>query len=231
MAALEEHPRYREDRRSRFYAAIRAELRPGIRILDLGSGRLPTIPREWLPPDASYVGLDVSRHELESAPAGGYDEVVVADIQADVPALHDSVDLAVSWQMLEHVRLMAPAVANVRAYLRDGGLFVATLSGGWSLFAIANRLVPHRIARAALHRLLGRDPATVFPAPYDSCTASALRRHLAGWSEVNVVPIYQGAMYFGFFQPLQALYLAFEDAIARGNHEDLATHYLVIARK
>jgi hypothetical protein len=108
---------------------------------------------------------------------------------------------------------------------------VAGFSGAWSVFAVANRFIPHRIAKFALSRLLARDPETVFPAPYDSCTHSAMQRALADWSSVEIVPRYRGASYFGFFPPLQRVYVGFEDLLERGHHADLATHYLVTARK
>ena len=145
--------------------------------------------------------------------------------------LESSADLVVSWAVLEHVAPLDVAIANIHSYLRPGGLFVAQLSGGRSAFALINRLIPHRLAKVAMKRLLRRDPESVFPAPYDRCTYSELSRAFAGWSHVRIVARYRGAGYFGFLPPLQRLYLRLEDLLVRGRHRDLATHYLLVARR
>jgi SAM-dependent methyltransferase len=228
---LERHPRYRDDWMVSFHDAIRQNARDGSVILDIGSGRQPSVPAALRGPAGSYIGLDLSEAELRRAGPDAYDRLIVANLTELVPALVGTVDLAVSWQVLEHVAPMSAALANIQDYLRPGGVLIAGFSGAWSAFAIPNRIVPHALARLALGRLLGRDPETVFPAPYDSCTYSAMKSILAGWSDVQIVPRYRGAGYFGFLPPLQWLYLKFEDLLERGHHLDLATHYLVVARK
>jgi SAM-dependent methyltransferase len=231
MSAIAGHPRYHDDWLGPFRAAIQSELRPHCVVIDVGGGRSPAIPRPDLPPGARYVGLDLSGRELMAAPPGSYDLTIVADVNEPQSALEGCADLVVSWQVLEHVAPMEVAVSNIHSYLRPGGLFVAQLSGGRSAFALINRAIPHRLAKVMMRRLLQRDPATVFPAPYDRCTYSALSRILEDWSDVRIVPRYCGAGYFRFLPPLQAIYLRIEDLMVRGNHKDLATHYLVVARR
>jgi len=183
------------------------------------------------PSSGRYVGLDLSERQLERAGPGAYDQRVVSNITQRVPELIGSVDVVVSWQVLEHVRPMKLALAHVHEYLRPGGAFIAGFSGRWSAFAVLNRFVPDAAAKFVMGRLLHRDPESVFPAPYDDCTYSALVKHLAGWSSFEITARYRGAAYFAFAPLLQRLYLRFEDAIEDGHHTDLATHYLVFARK
>jgi SAM-dependent methyltransferase len=228
---LDGHTRYRDDWLVPFHDAIREHARPGSVVLDIGSGRQPSVPPDLRAESGEYVGLDLSEAELRRAGADAYDRLVVTNLTNRVPELVGTVDLAVSWQVLEHVAPMSVALDNIHAYLRPGGVLVAGFSGAWSAFAVPNRLVPHGVARFVLRRLLGRDPETVFPAPYDSCTHSGMTAVLAGWSDVVIVPRWRGAVYFGFLPPLQWLYLKVEDMLERGRHLDLATHYLVIARK
>jgi SAM-dependent methyltransferase len=228
---LERHPRYRDDWMVSFHEAIQENAREGSVILDIGSGRQPSVPAALRQSAGSYIGLDLSEAELQRAGPDAYDRLIVANLTERVPTLVGSVDLAISWQVLEHVAPMTVALDNIRAYLRPGGVLVAGFSGAWSAFAIPNRIVPHAIARFALGRLLGRDPETVFPAPYDSCTYSAMSSAFEGWSDVDIMPRYRGAGYFSFLRPLQWLYLKFEDLLERGHHLDLATHYLVVAKK
>lgn len=231
MTAIAGHPRYRDDWLAPFRAAIESELRPGFVVIDVGGGRRPAIARPDLPTGTTYIGLDLSELELMAAPPGSYDRVIVGDVVERQPYLEGSADLVVSWQVLEHVAPLGDAISNIHAYLRPGGLFVAQLSGGRSAFALINRVIPHRVAKLVMKRLLRRDPESVFPAMYDRCTYSALCRTLSDWSDVRIVPRYRGAQYFRFLPLLQILYVRMEDLIVRGGHKDLATHYLVVARR
>jgi len=231
MTAIADRPRYREDWFVPFRAAIQSEIRPDSVVIDVGGGRSPAIPRSDLPPGATYIGLDLSGRELMAAPPGSYDRVVVADVTRHQPALVGCADLVVSFQVLEHVAPLNDAISNIASYLRPGGLFVAQLSGGRSAFALVNRAIPHRLAKLIMKWLLRRDPETVFPARYDRCTYSAISRMLEGWSGFRVVPRYIGAGYFRFLPALETVYVRIEDLIVRGDHKDLATHYLVVARR
>lgn len=231
MTPTDDHPRYTEDWLASFRASIQAELRPGCVVIDIGGGRNPAIPRSSLPAGATYIGLDLSATELAAAPTGSYDRVIEADVTTKQAELVGCADVVVSWQVLEHVAPLDVAIANIYTYLRAGGLFVAQLSGGRSAFALINRTIPHGLAKFAMKQLLHRDPESVFPAPYDRCTYSALSRTLSGWSDVRIVPRYRGATYFSFMPIVQSTYLGFEDLMVRGNHLDLATHYLVSARR
>lgn len=200
-------------------------IRPGMAILDVGPGRNPTIPPERRPPGTRYVGLDASRRELEAAPAGTYDEQVVADIVHRQPFLEESFDLVVSWQVLEHVSSLGATFDNLHAYLRPEGRMVATLSGARSPFAQLNRLLPRRLARTGMKILLDRPPSTTFRARYDRGWSHAIEELLAEWSSFEVRPKYAGASYLAFSPRLMRAYLRYEEWTV--GRPDLATHYLV----
>ncbi|MGH2534741.1 MAG: class I SAM-dependent methyltransferase [Thermomicrobiales bacterium] len=204
-------------------------LRPGVRILDIGAGRRPMLGPDRRPPGCHYVGLDVSATELSLAPSGSYDETWAKDVTTHIPDLDGRFDLIVSWQVLEHVKPMETAIANIHRYLAPGGRFVALLSGSFAAFAILNRLIPDRLGKLLMKRLLHRDPKTVFTAHYDRCRNGALRQMLATWHATEIVPISIGAVYFGFSPPIQKLYLAYENWAVRGEHKNLATHYIITA--
>lgn len=224
-------PRYGDSIRARFDELVSPSLVPGARILDVGSGRDPTLSRSQLPPRANYVGLDVSAPELEQAPSGAYDDIVVSDIADRVPALEEAFDLLVSWQVLEHVKPMDGALNNMRSYLPPGGRMVAILSGSFSAFGLANRVLPDRVGRRLAARVLRIDEEHVFPAHYDRCHQSALTRLLATWSKIEIEPLYRGAVYFRSFPPLLHAYLSYENWALRGAHGNLATHYLLVAER
>jgi SAM-dependent methyltransferase len=223
--------RYDARWRDAYDDAVAPFLRANVAVLDIGPGRQPTISVADRPTGCHYVGLDISEHELRFAGEDAYDEIVVADIATPDPSLSQQFDLALSWQVLEHVKPLDRTFANIHLYLRPGGVVVAQLSGKFSAFALINQLIPRRVGVRFLDRLLGRDAGTVFPAFYDRCYASALARILVGWSEVRIVPRFRGAGYFAFSRTVQRLYLRYEDWAMRSGHENLATHYLVVARK
>lgn len=224
-------PRYTAGWYNLFEAKLLPVLSPRVRILDVGSGRQPALLRGRRPFACTYVGLDVSRSELEQAPAGSYDEIVEGDITIHDGSLDNRFDLVINWQLLEHVRRLAPATENMRMYLRGGGTMVSLLSGGRSPFALINRLIPHLAARRLMGLLLGRDLTSVFPAHYDHCHYSGLRRALARWSLASIEPLYRGASYFRFSATLQRTYLLYENWLERAGHIDYATHYLISATR
>ncbi|MCC6791578.1 MAG: methyltransferase domain-containing protein, partial [Thermomicrobiales bacterium] len=100
-----------------------ASLRPGMRILDVGAGATPTISPSQRPANVYYVGLDISREELERAPDGSYDEIRVRSALEVDPELVGTFDVVVTLQTLEHIRPLDDAIDNLRAYLRPGGSF------------------------------------------------------------------------------------------------------------
>jgi SAM-dependent methyltransferase len=223
--------RYGEPWAAAFFDRASRALQPGVRVLDLGAGRRPTIPPAERPPHTHYVGMDVSGAELLAAEPGAYDDVVVGDVCTRLPVLDSSFDLIVSWQVLEHVGSLDAALENLRTYLRPGGRLVALLSGRYAVYAILSRVIPYRIRTWAMRHLLGSPPETKFPTHYDRCYDSELERLLSRFSDHEIVPRYKAGGYFRFFRPALRAYLLYENWICRRDMRNLATHYLIHAVK
>lgn len=231
MRVLQRPERYRELFDAQFKARLNPSLREGCTILDIGSGRRPTIPPDERPPDCCYVGLDVDAHELELAPAGSYSEVWTADVTKPLPAdLLGRFDVVLSFQAIEHVASVDAAIAQMNEALRPGGLLLFQTSGAFGLLpALVNRVLPRKASLWLLARLTDRDPATVFPAVYDRCWASALRHDLREWDRPEVTPLFYGGFYLLQAPFLLWPYLAWEELTRRARWDNLATHYLVSA--
>lgn len=224
--------RYRLQWRTPFDRHAARYLQPGICILDVGGGAAPTIAPEKRPAGATYVGLDVSRGELEQAPAGSYDEIYEADAAGGLPLeLHGRFDLILSWQVFEHVSSLERAADNCRQLLGDNGALVAQFSGTFTLFGLLNRLVPHRLAVELLYRLNDRPRESIFPAYYDRCWYTAIQKALQDWQRLEIQPLYHGAEYLRFNALLQRSYLTYENWACRAKKVNLATHYLVAAER
>lgn len=212
-----------------FLQHLRPLLAPGITILDVGAGRSPTLSQADRPAGCRYLGLDVSGAELGAAGADAYAGTYVHDIVQPLPELRD-VDLIISWQVLEHVSSLPLALANLHAMLRPGGTLLAQLSGSFAAFALAAQVMPHRLRVKAMARYLGHAEEQKFPTRYDHCHARAIRKLLREWESSELVPFFRGAPYLSFSRQLQRLYLGYENFIASRSMDNLATHYLIIAR-
>src|SRR5262249_39728423 len=145
--------RYDGTWRRSFEDRLLCYLNSDISILDVGSGRRPSVPVERRPASCHYVGLDLSNAELALARPGSYQETWACDITIGLAELRNRFDLAVSWQVLEHVRPLAAAIDNIYSYLKPGGHLVATLSGTFSIFGLLNRIIPIRLGAWTMHRL------------------------------------------------------------------------------
>lgn len=224
-------PRYDEPWRAPFDSRVATSLAEGVRILDIGGGRCPAIESDARPRLCHYAGLDISGDELSKAPGGAYDEVYASDAADFVAELAGRFDLAISWQVLEHITSLDKTVRNIREYLRRGGRFIAVFSGTFSMFGLMNKMLPRRLGVWGLRVLLKRPPHSVFPAPYHHCWHDAIERAFAPWTAVELVPMYRGAGYLSFSHSLQQIYLAYENQAERRRWLNVATHYLVDAIK
>ncbi|MDQ1393895.1 MAG: hypothetical protein QOF30_2872 [Acidimicrobiaceae bacterium] len=222
---------YRTKLNHTFQSMIRDALRPGMTVLDIGSGRHPSIPPAERPADSYYIGLDVSARELELAPPGSYDEVVVADVTSPADSLLGRVDLAISFQVFEHVSSLQRSFDNVHEFLRPGGRLIAQFSGRRTLFGLANRFIPHSAAKAVLRVTLRKRPDQIFPTYYDRCWYDAVVTDLSGWTELTVTPLHRGATYLGFSRRLRAAYLLYEEWVRRSERHNLAAYYIVDATR
>jgi len=95
--------------------------RPGDNVLELGSRNINGSVRVLFPHVATYVGVD---------PVDGHDVDVVGD-GATVDVGHDSFDVCVCTEVLEHVPddIAFGIIENAHRHLVSGGRFVMTCAG------------------------------------------------------------------------------------------------------
>src|SRR5262245_25032966 len=104
--------RYSLPWREAFTDAAKARIRPGMTILDIGAGRMPSVPVGERVTGIEYWGLDISEKELNLAPPGSYDRTFVRDTTEFDERLAECVDVILSLQVFEHVKSLPKTFEN-----------------------------------------------------------------------------------------------------------------------
>jgi SAM-dependent methyltransferase len=102
-------------------------VQPGATILDVGCGQMPYYPL------FAAVAADYAGSDLEPGPNVRF---VCPAEQLAIP--DESFDVALSTQMLEHVRDPVRAVAEIRRVLRPGGIALLSTHGVWPYHPVPN---------------------------------------------------------------------------------------------
>jgi len=97
-------------------------------VLDVACGNAALLP--WLTGHHSYLGVDVSDHEVAAARREGRGPVMLADARR-LPMDDSAVDTVVSSMGLMLVRPVEAAVAEIRRVLRPGGTLALLVPAVW----------------------------------------------------------------------------------------------------
>src|SRR5690606_15996487 len=146
---------------------------PAPRVPEAGCGPRAHVD---LPPGARVVGVDRSRAQLRR------NDGIAARVEGDVtqlPLASASVDVVVSWDVLEHVDDPAQALTEYRRVLRQHGIIVLGLPHVLSLKGLLTRLTPWPVHVWVYRRVLG-DPTAGTDASDQFPTTMRLRLRPAG---------------------------------------------------
>lgn len=146
-------------------------VRPGMAVWDLGGGKCPCFSAERKAELRLHVtGLDLSEEELVSAPAGSYDEVVVADITKPMD-VQNAADLVICQSIMEHVPDNQAAITAVARILRPGGIALIFVPCRKAWYARLNLSLPDTVRKKLVQLLYGdRAEFNGFQPFYDRCT-------------------------------------------------------------
>ena len=206
-SALPQH--FRDDGNYHFTREVLPRaLVPGATVYNLGGGSRPCISAEDKTRlNLIVVGLDISAHELATAPPGVYDETIVADLCTFVGRA--DADIVVCQATLEHVPDTPGAMRGLATTVKPGGRVLIFAPSRNAMFARLNRALPEKLKRWLLfkiypHKAQGHDG---FEAHYDHCTPSQIEALAqANGLTVDERRLFWMSSYFTFFTPAFVLW-------------------------
>lgn len=182
-------------------------MQPNLKIYDIGGGKQPYLsPEKKKELNAYVIGIDIDGDELSKAPAGAYDETIVADISKYKG--DESGDLIVCQAVLEHVQHVEPAFQALASILKPGGMAVIFVPSGNAVYAKLNLLLPQNLKKKILHTIFPSSKKDQgFPAYYDKCTPRDFKK-MAAENNLSIAEehYYYRSTYFTFFFPLHVLW-------------------------
>ena len=228
--------RYQPDRLYLRYDRLVASLverAPGQTVLDIGAGKWSSYADALSSKNGCcFIGLDVDGSELKQNRF--IDRGLVADAAAKIPLPPRSVDIAISRATIEHIQDNAKFLANIHDVLRPGGSLLCVFAGRNAPFAILNRILPARVSRMLIDRLMPDNKDHLgFPAHYDRTTFRDFTKLLtdAGFRIEFDEVHYFSSNYFAFFLPAYAISIASDALRALLGIKAIASYYLFVATK
>lgn len=203
-----------------------------LRVLDVGGGRRPVIDPGIVERLQLHVtGLDLSEDELRAAPPGSYQATIVGDVSR--VAIAGPFDLILSRAVLEHVADPAAALGALAAALAPGGTMAHVVPCGHAPFAVAHRLLGHRLSRRLLRATHpDRTEIESFAAYYRLCIPSRMAAHCRrqGLEIVELRPHF-ASDYLHFCAPLHFVELSRQTLFALCGLTDWCETFILVARK
>ncbi len=182
--------------------------------------------------DTTIVALDISETELR------YNKDVksklVADFRHGLPFGPRTVDIITSRSVLEHVENVKDFVMHSSGALKQGGYWVHLFPSKFAPFALINQMLPKAVSRSLVHFFHpGSKGICGFPASYDACYSSAMRKLLLknGFELVDLKLSFYQSQYYDFCFPLFLLSAGYEMLVSLLGLRNLAAYVLVVARR
>jgi len=152
---------------------IERRVHPDCVLLDAGCGRNAEILRKFSPVIRAGIGIDVVT--FSCATPDPRINLLHGDLSR-ISLASESVDMAVSRSVMEHLENPLLVYQEIFRVLRPGGCFLFLTPNLWDYSAMISKIVPNRFHSAIVRKVEGRDEKDTFPVCYRSNTASAVKR-------------------------------------------------------
>ncbi len=183
---------------------VRRRLSPQHTLFEIGCGRTAPLLRHFQGDAARLWGIDLVDFRADDLPEGI--EIHQADA-ASTGLEDDSVDLAYSRAVMEHIVDADAVFAEVSRILRPGGSYVFLTPSLWDYASLVSMAVPNRFHPTIVRLTEGRAEEDVFPAHYQCNTRGAVLR-LCGAHGLESESVRFLSQYPCYFQFNPALFLA-----------------------
>lgn len=195
-----------------FENEIERRILPEYALLDAGCGREAPVLVKFRGRAKKLVGVDLVDF------AKNIDGVQL--LQSDLSRMDiesDSIDLAMSRSVMEHVADPLQVYTEVHRVLQPGGHFIFLTPNLWDYASIIAKIVPNRLHPWIVARTEGRAPEDVFPVCYGTNTRRAIFKwaNRTGFDVVTFRYLGQYPGYFMFNGFLFLLATAYEKMISR----------------
>ncbi len=226
--------RLREDGNKYFLSVILPmAIQKDIVIYDFGGGSQPCIDRQTKEQhNITLTGLDISAEELNGAPVGNYDHIIVADLCVFEGS--EDADLVVGQALLEHVPDTPGTIKAIASTLKPGGRAFIFAPSRNAVFARLNLLLPESVKQKILFSLFpskaeGHDG---FEAYYDHCTPSQIEM-LADKNglEIEKRHLFWISSYFKIFTPAFLIWRLWQGLSYLALGKDGAETFAFVLRK
>jgi hypothetical protein len=155
-----------------------------------------------------YDGLDIQSKQqcLEI-----YDHFIVQSIEEPISQRYDVI---ISRTLLEHVPNNKASVKNMFASLKYSGQTHHYIPSKWHPYSVALRIIGPRLQKKLIPMLR---PAAIdvtgYPAYFDHCSVNQMKSMFlkAGFTKIDIMPVYRANDYFAFFVPFYIVVSFFEN--------------------
>lgn len=200
-------------------------------VVDIGGGRRCVFAKHRRSA-AKIIAVDISAEELSHNE--DVDDRIVADATRHLPFASESVEIACSRSVVEHLADLDGFLAETHRVLKPGGMMVSVFPSKNAPYALIKRALPHALGRKLLYLIKpGARNFLGFRTYYDQCTLPAMKRALSrhGFEVIETRVSYYQADYFEFLLPLYLVNVVYELAARRARYTSLAASVLIVARK
>ena len=156
-------------------AEVEARVRPDSAVLDIGCGRTAPNLRKLIGKAKTLYGIDVIDFTTEHPEMALFKNDVGA--MTDIP--DESIDIAYSRAVMEHIDNPDEAFAELARVLKPGGVYIFVTPSVYDYGSIIARIVPNRFHGKIVNAVEGRAEEDVFPTVYACNSLGLLRKQVA----------------------------------------------------